>query len=251
MGPADSSTMSTADALKLIKLPKLKDDGSNWITYRERIINTLTHKGLKRHVLGTARVPDEIEIRSSKSYKKGGIIELTEEQLDAIEKYTDEYEQREASVREVIYETISQSLFLQIKNEPTSARVWTKLISIMEKKGNLTQVSTLTKMQTMICLEDDDVRAHLASMTELKEQLDGMGAPVSDQSFAAMIRKLLPTSYRSLLQTLSATARVNNKILTSDQIIAAIHEEADELKVHKEADKAAKNAAMVATQAKR
>jgi hypothetical protein len=243
--------MSTADALKLIKLPKLKDNGSNWITYRERIINTLTHKGLKQHVLGTTRVPDEIEIRSSKSYKKGGIIELTEEQLDAIEKYTDEYEQREASVREVIYETISQSLFLQIKNEPTSARVWTKLISIMEKKGDLTQVSTLTKMQTMICLEDDDVRAHLASMTELKEQLDGMGAPVSDQSFAAMIRKSLPTSYHSLLQTLSATACVNNKILTSDQIIAAIHEEADELKVHKEADKAAENAAMVAVQAKR
>lgn len=145
MGPADSSTMSTTDA-------------------RERIINTLTHKGLKRHVLGTARVPDEIE-----------------EQLDAIEKYTDEYEQREASVREVI-----------------SANVWTKLISIMEKKGDLTQVSTLTKMQTMICLEDDDVRAHLASMAELKEQLDGMGAPISDQSFAAMIRKSLPTSYRSL-----------------------------------------------------
>jgi hypothetical protein len=88
-------------------------------------------------------------------------------------------------------------------------------------------------------------------MAELKEQLDGMGAPISDQSFAAMICKSLPTSYRSLLQMLSATAHVNNKILTSNQIIAAIHEEADELKVHKEADKAAENAPMVATQAKR
>jgi hypothetical protein len=97
--------------------------------------------------------------------------------------------------------------------------------------------------------ETCDMYAH--TMSELKEKLEGMGAPMSDQSFAAMIRKFLPASYRSLLQTLSATARVNQKILTSDQIIAAIHEEADEQKVHKEADKAAKNAAMVAAHTKK
>ena len=214
-------------------------------------MNTLTHKGLKRHVSGTARTPTEIEFKSNKVYKKGGTTELTSTQIDEIEKEIDHFEQKEASVREVIYETIGQSLFLQIKNEPTAAQVWTKLVSIMEKKGDLIQVSVLAKMQTMICLENDDIRAHLATMSELKEQLEGMGAPMSDQSFAAMIRKSLPASYRSLLQTLSATARVNNKTLTSDQIIAAIHEEADEQKVHKEADKAAENAAMVAAHTKK
>jgi hypothetical protein len=250
MGP-ESTTMSATDAIKLLKLPKLKDDGSNWITYRERITNTLTHKGLKRHVLGTARTPTEIEIKSNKVYKKGGTKELTSTEIEAIEKAFDEFEQKEASVREVIYETIGQSLFLQVKNEASAAKVWTKLVSIMEKKGDLIQVSLLAKMQNKICLEDDDVRAHLATMSELKEQLEGMGAPMSDQSFAAMIRKSLPASYRSLLQTLSATARVNQKILTSDQIIAAVHEEADEQKVHKEADKAAENAVMVAAHTKR
>jgi len=50
---------------------------------------------------------------------------------------------------------------------------------------------------------------------------------------------------------LSATAHINNKTLTSTQIIAAIHEEADEMKVQKEADKAAENAAMVAAYAKK
>jgi hypothetical protein len=103
----------------------------------------------------------------------------------------------------------------------------------------------------MICLEDEDIRTHLAKMSELKEQLEGMGAPVSNQSFAAMIRKSLPPSYQSLLQTLSATARVNSKVLTSSQIIAAIHEEADEAKVQKEADKAAENAAMIAAHIKK
>ena len=250
MGPGES-IMSATDALKLLKLPKLKDDGTNWITYRERIINTLTHKGLKRHVTGTARKPAEIEFKDGKAYKKGSTDELTPTKLTALEKEQDEYEQKEASVREVFYETIGQSLFLQVKNEETAAKVWEKLVSIMEKKGDLIQVSILSKLQTMVCLEDDDVRAHLANMSELKEQLEGMGAPISDPSFAAMIRKSLPASFRSLLQTLSATARVNKKILTSDEIIAAIHEEADEQKVHKEADKAAENAAMIAAHSKK
>ena len=117
MGPTDSSTMSTTDALKLIKLPKLKDDRSNWIMYQERIINTLTHKGLKRHVLGTAWVPDEIEIRNSKSYKKGGIVELTEEQLDSIEKYTDEYEQREAEIADITTKCLNYDKFKKFRNQ--------------------------------------------------------------------------------------------------------------------------------------
>ena len=69
----------------------------------------------------------------------------------------DEYKQKEASVREVIYKTISQSMFLQIKNEQTSAQVWSKLVSIMQEKGDLIQVSILMKMQTTTCLEDKDV----------------------------------------------------------------------------------------------
>jgi hypothetical protein len=159
MGP-ESTTMSATDAIKLLKLPKLKDDGSNWITYRERIMNTLTHKGLKRHVSGTARKPTEIEIKSNKVYRKGGTIELTSTQIEEIEKEVDNFEQKEASVREVIYETIGQSLFLQVKNEASAAEVWSKLVSIMEKKGDLIQVSLLAKMQNKICLEDDNVLSH-------------------------------------------------------------------------------------------
>ena len=228
--------MSTSDTFKFIKLEKLKDDGTNWVTYRERVTNTMTHKGLRRHFLGTKRKPATFTELDKKFYKtedqkKKERVALTDKQVEEMEEAIDEYEQIEASVREVIYETISQSMFLQIKNEPTAAKLWSKLVSIMQEKGDLIQVSILTKLQTMICLPDDDVRAHLGKMKELKEQFEGMGAPVSDASFAAMIRKSLPASYRPLLQTLSAAARINSKTLTSDQTIASVHEEADELVV--------------------
>ena len=147
--------------------------------------------------MGTMRKPGTMTEKDGEFYKTGDKSQklLSETEIKAMEKATDEYEQKEASVREVIYETISQSMFLQVKNEPTAAKVWSKLVSIMQEKGDLIQVSILTKLQTMICLEDDDIRAHLAKMNELKEQLEGMGTPVSDPSFAAMIPKSLPASY--------------------------------------------------------
>ncbi|KAM6497566.1 hypothetical protein JOM56_008039 [Amanita muscaria] len=57
MGP-ESTIMSGNDTIKFIRLQKLKDDGTNWVTYRERVMNMLTHKGLHRHVTGTVRKPD-------------------------------------------------------------------------------------------------------------------------------------------------------------------------------------------------
>jgi gag-polypeptide of LTR copia-type len=191
MGPK-STIMSTSDTFKFIKLEKLKDDGTNWVTYQECVTITMTHKGLRQHFLGTKRKPGTFIELDRKFYKTEDIkkkdrVTLTDKEVEDMEEALDEYEQKEALVREVIYETISQSMFLQIKNEPTASKLWSKLVSIMQEKGDLIQVSILTKLQTMICLADDDVRAHLGKMKELKEQLEGMGAPVSDPSFVAMI----------------------------------------------------------------
>jgi len=51
---------------------------------------------------------------------------MTEDEIEANEKTVDEYAQKQASVREVIYETISKSTFLQIKNEETVALMWAR-----------------------------------------------------------------------------------------------------------------------------
>ena len=40
MGP-EIATMSSSN-IKVINLPRLAEDGSNWVTYKERIINNLT-----------------------------------------------------------------------------------------------------------------------------------------------------------------------------------------------------------------
>jgi hypothetical protein len=96
-------------SVKIFNLPKLEDNRSNWNTYKERILNTLTLKGLKWHVTRTAKQPPEIELRDDgEYYKKGSVDPLEEEEVEQAETKLDEYAQKQAQVHDVIYETISQ-----------------------------------------------------------------------------------------------------------------------------------------------
>jgi hypothetical protein len=44
MGPAAENSTSSL-SIKVLNPPKLKEDLSNWVTYKERGSNTLIHKG--------------------------------------------------------------------------------------------------------------------------------------------------------------------------------------------------------------
>ena len=57
IGPDDISEMSLTNNLQALNLPKLCSDGSNWSTYQEHVLNFAMSKGLKRHLMGTARKP--------------------------------------------------------------------------------------------------------------------------------------------------------------------------------------------------
>ena len=71
MGPAPAEVMSSGSSIKISSLPKLQANGENWVTYKERLRNHLTSKGLVRHVNGTAKKPAEVEIINDKVHKKG------------------------------------------------------------------------------------------------------------------------------------------------------------------------------------
>ncbi|KAF8804226.1 hypothetical protein BYT27DRAFT_7039524, partial [Phlegmacium glaucopus] len=131
MGPDDVSKMnSMSNTGQGLTIPKLQPNGSNWTTYAERVMNYLTSKGLKRHVTGTARKPIELVARAGAYYRPSSLIPLSDDEIQKHETEQDEYEQRQAAVREVIYRSIDSSTFIQVKNEPNATSVWKKIVSI-------------------------------------------------------------------------------------------------------------------------
>jgi hypothetical protein len=109
MSPASETNMSSSSSVKILNLPKLRDDGSNWITYKERIMNTLTHKGLRRHVIGNAKKPVVPVLREDgEYYLPNGKDALKDDELEKLQETEDDFLKKEASVREVLYETIPE-----------------------------------------------------------------------------------------------------------------------------------------------
>ncbi|KAK6971543.1 hypothetical protein R3P38DRAFT_2586940, partial [Favolaschia claudopus] len=187
MGPEPDSNVSSS-SLKITKLPKLKDDGSNWGTYKDLAMNAIVAKGLRRHVTGTVRVPPTLEERDGEFFLPNRLAPLSEDELEAHEDKLDEYLQKQAQVRQIIYETVSEATFMRIKTQPNAQLMIIALTNIFENKGEMVQMDTLTRLQTMRCLADDDVVKHITEMQRLKEALAAMGAPITDHAFSTYIK---------------------------------------------------------------
>ena len=91
---------------------------------------------------------------------------------------------------------------------------------------------------------------HIAKMTELRERLAKMNAPVSEESFISYIRTSLSlaSSFRSIYTTLSATAHQTGKKLTSANVFWNLTEEAMSIKIENNINKT--NAAMLVATSK-
>jgi hypothetical protein len=250
MGPADISDMSSTSNNQIQSLPKLRGDSSNWATYSERVLNYLTSKGLRRHVLGTARKPEELDERNGSFYKRNSLAPLTDEEVEKHEEAQDNYDQMQAAVREVIYRTVDNTTFLQVKNESDAAAMWKKVASIHADKGSLYETNLLMQLQNTRYAEGESMRDHIAKMTELRERLAEMNTPVSDESFVSYLRTSLSLapSFRTLFTTLSATAHQMGKKLTPTDVIWHLTEEATSAEIEDSINKS--NAAMLTATSK-
>ena len=178
--------MSATTAIKLVSTAKLKDNGSNWVVFEEKITNKFLDKGLGWHLRGTAHVPPHPVEHKGKFYQSTDTVfahPLSDDDLEKLEDKLEEYEQKEAKMRTIIYESISDSTFNKIKGEATAALIWKKLISIMTGKGDLVCEHLLTWLGNMSCSDEGNMQEHLGKMKILHECIEGMGLKIEDNQY--------------------------------------------------------------------
>ncbi|KAF8218730.1 hypothetical protein L208DRAFT_1348074 [Tricholoma matsutake] len=176
----------TSTSNQTLTITKLQADGSNWSTYSEHVMNYLMSKGLKRDLIK----------RNGDYYKPNRLTPLSDAELEKHKGEQDEYKQKQASIREVIYGTIDNSTFIQVKNEKDATAIWKKVVSIHANKGNMYKTNLLTQLQNSHYVKGKSMQEHLTKimkMTELKERLAEIGSPISDESFIAYICTSLQT----------------------------------------------------------
>ncbi|KAG6815603.1 hypothetical protein H0H87_000211 [Tephrocybe sp. NHM501043] len=168
MGPETTFDISTSKVM----VPRLSADGSNWTTYSECILNTLTSKKLCHHIIGKA--PKLANLTEHKGFffmGKNMLTLLLDKEIAAYKDEVELWEQKEAQVREIIYGSVDQSTFYQVKNEPTAAAVWKKLASIHTIKGAMFETDLLNQLQTSCYVESGDINVctHLTNLVVIKE----------------------------------------------------------------------------------
>jgi hypothetical protein len=77
----------------------------------------------------------------------------------------------------------------------------------------------------MRCEDDGDVKTHLTELIWLSQELAAMGSIIADKDLTAITMASLLTSYRSFLQSISASARVVNKSIEPFDLVHWVSEE--------------------------
>jgi hypothetical protein len=209
----------------LLALPKLRDDGANWIDYESKVRTAMGSRGLIRHVEGTARRPVEFAVENDVPVSSPG-TPATEEEIETKEKKLDEFDQKEYTARHIILTSVSPRLATQLKAK-TAKEMWNTVKSDATTKSKMHQVATKRRLTEARCAEEADVKDHLTMMVRVRDELESMGASVGDDEFLTHIIGSIPKSYHTLISSIMHSATLSKAAIDPNDLMKIILEEAE------------------------
>jgi len=189
---------------------KLATNGLNWISYRERMTWAFKCRRWSEH-LSTTTVPQRY-------LDAGDINGISPQARWASEEYT---------AKEMIAESIPDHVFNRIKTKTTTMEVWDTIKGLYQSRSKIIDLNK--RLQNAKCGEDDDIRAHINKLDDMREWLSAMGKDIDDQEFALILLGSLPTSYAPTTSPMNITADMTGIRLdiTPDRVTRLATEEYD------------------------
>ena len=143
MGPAPTTfdTMLPSTSSALYNIPKLAEDGTNWITYKERMLTAISARGLMRYVDGRATkpAPFALDPKTQLPITAQGAAP-TDAEIEALDDKIGDYYQKDALVKQHIFSTISDRLLLRVQSLLSASKIWAEIHTIHEGKTELMQI---------------------------------------------------------------------------------------------------------------
>ena len=122
----------------LPKIPTLKADGSNWLTFKNRVEWATEAKGLVEYLEGTKTKP------ANPSEGKDALWKPTDKEKAAVAeflaKYYAKWRQENGYVKQLIGSALLETLFIKIQNKTSAYAIWKALGNEFE---NCSQVVTI------------------------------------------------------------------------------------------------------------
>ena len=100
----------------LFNIPQLAEDGSNWVTYKNRMLIALRARGLGEYVEGTATKTARYVANSAGTVVKADGTVASQDEIKENRKEVNEYEQKDSLVQQHIFSTIMDRVMLQLES---------------------------------------------------------------------------------------------------------------------------------------
>ena len=193
-----------------IDITWLAIDGSNWVTYRDRINITLRMRRWQDHLTSSSITQAYID--------RGDINGI---------KPAMRWEDDDKVVKHLIMHSIPDDIFNRIKGGTDAREWWESLKKICEGRSRSLLIDLGRKLQNTHCGEDDDVRAHFAKLANLHKQLAAMGETVADNQYANILLASLPSCYDMRVCAITTNADDTGKDIDPAKIVKHISDDYD------------------------
>ena len=121
----------------LPKIPTLKADGSNWLTFKNRVEWATEAKGLVEYLEGTKTKPANPGEGKDASWKP------TDEEKAAVAEFPAKYakwRQENSYVKQLIGSALPETLFIKIRNETSAEAIWKALTNEFENRSQVVAI---------------------------------------------------------------------------------------------------------------
>jgi hypothetical protein len=191
-------------------LPKLAIDGSNWITFRDRLIWIMESQEWELHLT---------EGSTPAAYTAVGDVNgVTPERR---------WRTEENAIKLLLGQALPDQIFNQIKSKRTIFTLWEELKSPYENRTEMITTDLGVKFQQIKLDPTKDPRDHFSKLLETREQLASMGKIYSDSEYRAILLTSLPSIYDQTISSLIAGYHASGNALESSAIIKMITEDYD------------------------
>jgi gag-polypeptide of LTR copia-type len=147
---------------------------------------------------------DRSDPPSIPTYPDGHVLTNKEaEDLDALEKHWDNYNQCEATIMAQICTTVPNSILMEVRNLDNAKKIWDAVCAKYETKSLTVKIDLRCRIYEMECEDNSNVRMHLETLMRMQEQLAGMNTALTNDDLVTIILGSLPKLHHSLINAIT------------------------------------------------
>src|SRR6267142_3186206 len=182
-----------------VQVLKLSPDGSNWVTYRDRLKWAMQANSFDDHAKVSSPLAEYTALSTI-----GGVTSAAC------------WAKEENAIKLILGSMLPDTMFNGIKMMANVHDTWEILKWVFEEQSKALVVDVIRRFRNKRCEEDESVRNHFKYLTDLCKQLAAMGKAVTDEDYTDTLLASLPASYNSTVSSMSASVRLSTKVLTSE-----------------------------------